>query len=295
MNGYLRQQLEARTIWAQLLTSSVLDVFTHSSCGILLSYRWQDSSIGTRGSEHSRTSKSLGNGNVLEGVNAVQMGMANWTFHISLRSKSIGLHLTLSLECGQVITEVQFRKGLVSNVKSLLRLGLNQLLVVILVDESVDQQILLLFLLFYLFLITLVNICALDTITVTVFLVAASLENTVIDGVGSRKWLVRFNRFLVNDVLDLIKVFTFEVLIIPILDLTDGSTRQEFHFGNLRPFGSDLIEHFKNELVFLSCPVSSDDRWIENIMPSLSALTTKSTRKIPSNNNPVLCAKLFDL
>lgn len=59
------------------------------------------------------------------------------------------------------------------------------------------------------------------------------------------------------------------------------------------PLGADLVEHFKNELVLLANPVSSDDVWIEDVVPSLAALTAQATRQVLSNGNPVLCSQLL--
>lgn len=58
------------------------------------------------------------------------------------------------------------------------------------------------------------------------------------------------------------------------------------------PLRSNFGELFENKLVFLTGPVSSDNTWVQNIVPSLTALSTQSAGKIPSNDNPVLSSQL---
>lgn len=53
--------------------------------------------------------------------------------------------------------------------------------------------------------------------------------------------------------------------------------------------------HFDDELIFLARPFPPDNARIENIMPSFAALTTKSSRQMLSNYDPVLGAELLNL
>ena len=53
--------------------------------------------------------------------------------------------------------------------------------------------------------------------------------------------------------------------------------------------------HVKNELVFFPGPLSSDNGWVKDVVPPLSALAAKSAGEIPSDDHPVLGAKLVDL
>ena len=53
--------------------------------------------------------------------------------------------------------------------------------------------------------------------------------------------------------------------------------------------------HFKDELVFFWSPFSSNDRWVNDVMPPFAALSPESTRKVSCNNYPVLSAIVVDL
>ena len=53
--------------------------------------------------------------------------------------------------------------------------------------------------------------------------------------------------------------------------------------------------HFDDELIFLARPLSADNARIENVVPSFAALTTKSSRQMLSNYDPVLGTELLDL
>ena len=53
--------------------------------------------------------------------------------------------------------------------------------------------------------------------------------------------------------------------------------------------------HLQNKLVFLWSPLSSDNRGVNNIVPSLSALSTESPGQISSYYHPVLSSIVADL
>ena len=53
--------------------------------------------------------------------------------------------------------------------------------------------------------------------------------------------------------------------------------------------------HFQNEGVFFFGPFSPYDRWVNHVVPSLTTLTSKSTRQEPRNDHPVLCSELINL
>jgi hypothetical protein len=52
--------------------------------------------------------------------------------------------------------------------------------------------------------------------------------------------------------------------------------------------------HFQDEDVFFLCPLTPDDTRIDDVVPSLAALPTKSSREKSRNNNPVLSAEHFN-
>ena len=91
------------------------------------------------------------------------------------------------------------------------------------------------------------------------------------------------------------KVLSFQVLVESVFDLAHGPSKKWLHFGDLAPLRSDTLVHFKDELIFFFGPLSSNDRWIENIMPPFAALAAKSTGKVPGNDDPVLGSKLINL
>ena len=51
---------------------------------------------------------------------------------------------------------------------------------------------------------------------------------------------------------------------------------------------------FKDEQIFFSSPLSPNDGWVENIVPSLSALAAQPTWQVFGNDHPVLSAVFFD-
>ena len=52
---------------------------------------------------------------------------------------------------------------------------------------------------------------------------------------------------------------------------------------------------FEDEHIFFSSPLPPDDGWIENIVPSLSALAAQPTWQGFGNDDPVLSTVLLDL
>lgn len=79
---------------------------------------------------------------------------------------------------------------------------------------------------------------------------------------------------IVFNVLDLVKIFSFEVLVVSIFYLAYSPANQRTHLGYLGPFGAYLGKLFQDEFVLFTGPVFSDDVGIENVVPSLSTLTT---------------------
>jgi len=51
---------------------------------------------------------------------------------------------------------------------------------------------------------------------------------------------------------------------------------------------------FKDEQIFFSSPLSSNDGWVENVVPSLSALAAQSTWQVFGNDHPALGAVFLD-
>jgi hypothetical protein len=139
-------------------------------------------------------------------------------------------------------------------------------------------------------LIALVLVSRAFALLIVIFLVFVILEG-VREGVMS----VELSRcVIIYYVFNLVKILTLEILVVSVFDLTHSSTKQRFHLRYLRPFGAYLSELLKDELVFLSGPVSSHDFGIQNVVPSLPALAAEPSRKIAGDDHPVLCAKLID-
>lgn len=101
--------------------------------------------------------------------------------------------------------------------------------------------------------------------------------------------------WLVAPVDDFVDVLAFQVLVESILDLGDRSAQQRLHLRDLRPFRADLCVHFDDKLIFLARPFPPHDARIENVVPSLAALATKSSRQMLGNNDPVLGTELLNL
>ena len=80
-----------------------------------------------------------------------------------------------------------------------------------------------------------------------------------------------------------------------VLDLTDSSAEEGFHFGDLAPLGSNLLVHVKNELIFFLGPLPSNNGWVKDVVPPFTALAAKSTWEVSGDDHPVLGAKLVDL
>ena len=55
-----------------------------------------------------------------------------------------------------------------------------------------------------------------------------------------------------------------------------------------------LLVHLDDEVVFLWSPVSSNDIWVEHVMPPFSALPTESTIQISCYDHPVLSSKFVN-
>ena len=51
---------------------------------------------------------------------------------------------------------------------------------------------------------------------------------------------------------------------------------------------------FKDKQIFFSSPLSPNDGWVENIVPSLSALAAQPTWQVFGNDHPVLSAVFLD-
>jgi len=79
-------------------------------------------------------------------------------------------------------------------------------------------------------------------------------------------------------VLDFVDILSFQILIEAVLNLTHGPTEQQLHLRNLRPFGTDLIVHFEDELIFLTGPLPADDGGVNNVVPPLPTLAPKAVR-----------------
>lgn len=95
-------------------------------------------------------------------------------------------------------------------------------------------------------------------------------------------------------VLNFWDIFIFQILVKSILDLANCSSKEWKHFWNLRPFWSNFFMHLKDECIFLNCPLSPDNGWVDNVVPPLPALSAEPAWKEPSNNNPILSAILHD-
>lgn len=95
--------------------------------------------------------------NILESIETIQLVPANRSSHVSLGRQVCGFGLAKRLDIRRAFGHRRLCERGVHDVQSLLRLGLDQLLVVILVDEVVDQQVLLLLLLFFQLLVSLVH------------------------------------------------------------------------------------------------------------------------------------------
>lgn len=67
---------------------------------------------------------------------------------------------------------------------------------------------------------------------------------------------------LVLNILNLVKIFSFEVLVIAIFYLANGTSNQWTHLGDLGPFWSYFVELSENELILFSCPVFSNNIWV---------------------------------
>lgn len=93
----------------------------------------------------------------------------------------------------------------------------------------------------------------------------------------------------------MIKIFSSQILIVTVLDLTDSPTNERFHLGDVGPLGADLCVLFENELVLFSRPVSADDLRIEYVVPSFTALSAESAWEVLRYDDPVLSSKLVDL
>ena len=104
-----------------------------------------------------------------------------------------------------------------------------------------------------------------------------------------------WTNFKICFVNNVFKVFSFQTLVKPIFDLTYCATKDWLHLWDLSPFGTDLGLHFYDELVFLSCPVTANDGWVEDVVPSFTALSSKSAFEKARNYHPVLSTKLGDL
>ena len=119
-------------------------------------------------------------------------------------------------------------------------------------------------------------------ILVVIEINACSLAELWINQAIRARIIVEFNRgslhLLINNILDLVDVFAFQILIEPILDLADSPANQRTHFRDLRPLRANLVEHLQNELVLLAYPVPPNDIRIEHVVPSLAALATQAAR-----------------
>ena len=91
-------------------------------------------------------------------------------------------------------------------------------------------------------------------------------------------FLLLFNLFLncCRFILYLANIFIFKILIESVFNLADCSSKERLHLANLRPLGANLLVHLKDKLVFLGCPISSDDVWVYHVVPALTTLPTEA-------------------
>lgn len=100
----------------------------------------------------------------------------------------------------------------------------------VMVDEVVDEQVVFLLLLLLLLQVPLVRAAALFAIT-QIWVKALGFGD-LRKRARHRLSLVGVD-FLINDVLDLVEIFTLEVLVVAVLDLADSSADQRFHLRDL--------------------------------------------------------------
>ena len=117
-------------------------------------------------------------------------------------------------------------------------------------------------------------------------------EATIIFIVNKGLWANILIVFIVQDVLDLVKIFTFKILVVSVFDLAHSSPQKWFHLRDFRPFGSNIFEHFQNEFIFFASPVASNDLRVQHVVPSLTTLSAETPGQISGYDDPVLSSKL---
>ena len=102
-------------------------------------------------------------------------------------------------------------------------------------------------------------------------------EAVLFDGGGDclNTWTIQSNSIIVS-VDDISQVFALETLVKSVLNLRYSSSQKWFHFAELSPFRTYFGLHFDDEEVFFPGPLSSDNLWVEHIVPSFTTLAAKS-------------------
>lgn len=96
-------------------------------------------------------------------------------------------------------------------------------------------------------------------------------------------------------VLDAAEILALEVLVVAVLDLTDGAAKQGIHFADLGPLGPDDFELLEDELVLCTGPLPPHDVRIDHVVPALAALPAEAVGEVSGDDDPVLRAEHVDL